>query len=240
MNYKNRRNIIIASIIFLLGILVGGRVMIKKEIIFKGDNYYFVKNVIDGDTIELENGKLVRLIGIDAPEKDGCYYDESTKALENLVLDKQIYLEKDTSEKDKFERLLRYVKIQNTDEDNVFVNRQLILGGYALATPYPPDIRYRKLLYEAENVAKDNNLGLWANCDYVSISDEDNELDINPPSEDCDIKGNISRKGFGKVYFLPNCPNYKSVKIDPRKGDKYFCSEQEAIEDGFHKSENCL
>ncbi|MFH1456948.1 MAG: hypothetical protein ABIF17_02415, partial [Patescibacteria group bacterium] len=80
---------------------------------------------------------------------------------------------------------------------------------------------------------------MWAECDYQVENNLDNEMDTAPPSKDCIIKGNVSRKGYGNVYMLPGCPNYISVKIDPRKGDKYFCIEQEALDSGFRKSTNC-
>ncbi len=44
---------------------------------------------------------------------------------------------------------------------------------------------------------------------------------------------------MARYIFFPGCPNYANVKIDPRKGDKYFCSEAEAKAANFHKADNC-
>jgi len=69
-------------------------------------------NVVDGDTVKLESGETVRLIGIDAPETKGdCYATEATKKLEELTLNKEIELEKDVSQTDRYQRLLRYIRI---------------------------------------------------------------------------------------------------------------------------------
>jgi len=42
-----------------------------------------------------------------------------------------------------------------------------------------------------------------------------------------------------KDYFLPGCPNYKRVKVDPRKGELWFCSEADAKEAGWSMSDGC-
>src|SRR3989344_5948521 len=59
-----------------------------------------VKRVIDGDTLELDNGNKVRLICIDTPEIGQPYFQEAKSYLESLVLNKKILLEKDISETD--------------------------------------------------------------------------------------------------------------------------------------------
>jgi len=103
---------------------------------------YKVIRVIDGDTIELENGEKVRYIGIDTPETVNpntsveCYGQESSNKNKELVEGKLVKLEKDISEIDKYGRLLRYVYV-----NDVFVNDYLVRQGYANASSYPPDQR---------------------------------------------------------------------------------------------------
>jgi len=58
------------------------------------DDYKKVKDVIDGDTIKLENNKIVRLTGINAPETNGECYQESKEELKELVKGKSVRLEK--------------------------------------------------------------------------------------------------------------------------------------------------
>jgi len=95
--------------------------------------------IIDGDTFEIESGERVRLICVDAPEKQEEGYDLSKKFLEDLILNKTINLEKDVSDKDKYDRLLRYVYIYNKGEE-VFVNKLLVQEGHAEVFRYGPDI----------------------------------------------------------------------------------------------------
>jgi len=73
------------------------------------DSKIIVSEVIDGDTFKLSSGETVRLICVDAPEKNTKGYEEAKKFLSDLILNKEVRLEKDVSEKDSYGRLLRYV-----------------------------------------------------------------------------------------------------------------------------------
>lgn len=89
-----------------------------------------VERVIDGDTIVLSDGNTVRYIGIDTPEihpKAECFGTEAKTHNTELVLGKSVSLTKDVSETDTYNRLLRYVYL----EDGTFVNEALVRNGYA-------------------------------------------------------------------------------------------------------------
>ena len=97
----------------------------------------WVARVIDGDTIDvLLNGRRarVRYIGMNTPERDEPCYREATGANYDWVAGKELRLLRDTSETDRYGRLLRYVYA-----DGVFVNRALVEAGYAEAVVYQPD-----------------------------------------------------------------------------------------------------
>lgn len=122
-----------------------------------------VKKVIDGDTIELIDGRKVRYIGIDTPETkhpnqpDGCFGTQASEKNSSLVANKIVTMEKDVSETDKFGRLLRYVYV-----DEVMVNSLLVKEGYALTATYPPDIKYQDKFQADQDQAQENKLGLWS------------------------------------------------------------------------------
>lgn len=93
-----------------------------------------VLHVIDGDTIITTVG-TVRLIGIDAPEKDECGYIEATEKLRELVDNKDVMLIPDSlnETKDKYGRLLRYIEIYGKD-----IGEVLLKEGYSDLYPWFP------------------------------------------------------------------------------------------------------
>lgn len=130
-----------------------------------GENTFVVSEVIDGDTVRLSDGQVVRYIGVDTPEiKEGDCYAEKAK-YQNTVLvgGQEVRLEKDVSETDRYGRLLRYVFLQ-TDKGEIFINDYLVKNGYALIATYPPDVKYKELFLASQKKAKENFLGLWGQC----------------------------------------------------------------------------
>ncbi|MBU4348460.1 thermonuclease family protein [Patescibacteria group bacterium] len=232
-----------ALLAILTAVGYGGYTVIKKtdlEGLKEGrDVLYKVERVIDGDTIELEDGDVVRLVGIDAPEKGECFHKESTKALVDLIEGKKVELREDVTGQDEFGRLLRYVFLPNAGplEDKFFVGGFMVQEGFAKHRSNPLDRLYFDSLLEKEEQAMMAGRGLWGECDYeVSARSQEH---VEPLDEECVIKGNISTEAFGRTYFLPECANYGQVKVDLSRGEQYFCSEAEAIEAGFKKATMC-
>jgi len=126
---------------------------------------YKVARVIDGDTIEIEGGERVRYIGMDTPETVDpkklvqCFGKEASDENKQLVEGKTVRLGKDTTERDRYGRLLRYVYVGDT-----FVNLQLVALGFAHADAFPPDILHQEWFDEAERAARGAGLGLWRAC----------------------------------------------------------------------------
>lgn len=121
-----------------------------------------VTNVIDGDTVEIETGEKIRLLGINAPEENEHYYKEAKDRLVKLVGGKLVKLEAGSEDKDRYGRLLRYIFIGDT-----FVNLQIVKEGYATVYIINPDEKYYLDFKKAEKEAKDNKLGLWVSSSSV-------------------------------------------------------------------------
>lgn len=126
---------------------------------------FLVSLVIDGDTILLESGESVRYLGIDTPETNHprrgseCYGPEATERNRELIEGKLVRLEFDTTDRDAYERLLRYVYVGNT-----FVNAVLVEEGFAYSYYYPPDTKHYDELLELELAAEAAGRGLWSAC----------------------------------------------------------------------------
>lgn len=133
-----------------------------------------VSKVVDGDTIELENGKVVRLIGIDTPETVdprrpvGCFGKEASNEVKKLLTGKEVLLQKDVSETDKYKRLLRYIFLPLDSPAGsgqvLFVNDYLVREGFAKVLTYPPDIKYNEQFRQAEKESRESKRGLWGSC----------------------------------------------------------------------------
>ena len=213
------------------------------------DGTVLVTRAIDGDTIELENGQRVRYIGIDTPETVDprkpvqCFGVEASNRNKQLVENKRVRLEKDISETDKYGRLLRYIYVGDT-----FVNLVLVQDGFAYSSTYPPDVKYQNQFIDAQKGASEQKKGLWGSCPTTT---ETPALAPAPtptpastpapsptPTTSCIIKGNISSSGE-KIYHVEGCGSYSQTKIDEARGEKWFCTETEAVAAGWRKALNC-
>lgn len=133
----------------------------------------FVTKVVDGDTINVRinnDDRTVRFIGIDTPEtKDprrpvGCFGKEASSETKNLLEDQAVILQKDVTDRDKYDRLLRYVYLPLSDGRLLFVNDYLVREGFAKVYTYPPDVKFNEQFLEAQKQARANNKGLWGGC----------------------------------------------------------------------------
>ncbi|MFH0773269.1 MAG: thermonuclease family protein, partial [bacterium] len=124
-----------------------------------------VLRVVDGDTIELTDGRKVRYIGVDTPELHHptkgvqCFGKEAMEKNKELVEGKEIKMVKDVSETDRYKRLLRYIWV-----GDIFVNEYLAKEGYALQATFPPDVAHVELFRKAVEEARIKNKGLWNSC----------------------------------------------------------------------------
>lgn len=127
----------------------------------KGEEYVVTK-VIDGDTIELEDGRIIRYIGVDAPElrtKEGTtefFARQAYNFNKKLVYLKKVRLEFDEERYDQHGRVLAYVFVKN-----IFVNAELIKNGYARVLLKPPNLKYRELFLSLQEKAMKEHKGLW-------------------------------------------------------------------------------
>jgi micrococcal nuclease len=202
---------------------------------------YEVARVIDGDTLDvLMNGKVerLRLIGIDTPETVDprkpveCFGREASDMTKAILTGQKVALESDPSqgERDKYGRLLRYVML----EDGTNFNLLMIREGYAHEYTYGGAYKYQNTFKQAQKEAEARSAGLWgAVCE--------NETDAgqpNSPAGSCNIKGNIN-PSKEKIYHIPGCGSYEKTVINESAGEKWFCSEQDAVKAGWRKALNC-
>ena len=188
--------------------------------------------VIDGDTIEVAIGgqkDKVRYIGINTPESGEPCFDEATDFNTDLLSKGMLTLALDKSERDRYDRLLRYVYAGDT-----FVNAELVAQGYALAADYPPDSEHANEFAALEQQARIAKRGCLFSGEGVTAVSRSSYVCAG--GEAC-IKGNISSNGH--IYHYPGCASYEATDIDESKEERWFSSGAEAEAAGWREAGNC-
>jgi micrococcal nuclease len=135
-------------------------------------NYYRVERVIDGDTLRLDDGRQVRLLGIDTPESKHSevpvqiFSKEAADFSRQMVEGFEVRLEYDVDPRDKYNRTLAYVYLK----DGRMLNEELLKRGYAYVLRRFP-FRKEKEFLEIQAQAREEQRGLWSyNLSYARLA----------------------------------------------------------------------
>ena len=139
-----------------------------------GGEEFRVAEVIDGDTIAVDDGKgtIVRYLGIDTPETarqdspGDPYSAEATEFNRKLVGGKRVRLEFDSEKYDVYGRLLAYVFA-----DDVSVSEELLRQGLATPLFIDPNRKYREQFTSAAEEARKEKRGIWGDLDSIEVPD---------------------------------------------------------------------
>ena len=181
---------------------------------------YYVERVIDGDTFVTKEKQIIRVASTEAPEMGLCGSQEAKKALERLIIGKPVYLK--VLYTDPYRR---FVSMVYTPDG--LVNETMLRKGYSYLHRKTSEEDEKKL-NEATNEARGKKRGIFGKtCTQ----------DVNEKNPSCGIKGNI---GTGKYYFTPSCGKYyDQTRVQLYLGDQWFCTEKQALSEGFRKSSQC-
>ena len=187
-------------------------------------------SVVDGDTIDI-GGQRIRLEGIDAPEvahvcqradgRDWPCGRVALKALKVLIGNNEVVCDSDG--KDKYGRVLAICFADGRD-----LNASMVTAGLAWAF-----VRYSQTYAGEEAKARQALVGVWegiAQAPWDFRQSGWKAAETTAP-KGCAIKGNVSSKGH--IYHMPWSPWYDRVTIEARRGEHWFCSENEAKAAGW-------
>lgn len=186
--------------------------------------------VIDGDTLEIA-GERVRLEGIDAPESDqtcgGGWFGSwkcgraATAQLRWLVGGRRVDCE--SGGRDKYGRVLAWCSADGRD-----INAEMVRTGHAWAF-----VKYSTRYETIEAEARKAKTGIWQGEAEPPWKFRERRWEVAETAapKGCAIKGNITANGH--IYHMPWSPWYAKVKVEPGKGERWFCSEDEAAKAGF-------
>jgi endonuclease YncB( thermonuclease family) len=189
-------------------------------------------SVVDGDTIRV-GGETVRLFGIDAPEVDqACRRPEGEVwRCGDWVRDEvRRHFEGrsatcDRRDTDRYGRTVATCSVGGHD-----MGATLVANGYARAY-----LRYSDRYLETEKAAVVAGRGIFGSD---MMAPEAFRVQARPAPQtapgDCVIKGNISNSG--RIYHVPGQENYADTRIDPSRGERWFCSEAEARAAGWRRA----
>jgi endonuclease YncB( thermonuclease family) len=193
-----------------------------------------VIRVADGDTVTLlteDKAQIsIRLAKIDAPESGQPYGNRSKQALSNLAFGKQVQVQVQT--KDRYGRTVGRPYVSNLD-----VCEEMVRIGAAWVYR---DFVIDQSLFDIENQARDAKRGIWSLSEAQQVEPWNwrRGLESGGDTPDgCVIKGNISRKGV-KIYHAPGMSSYGATRIGESKGERWFCSADEAVAAGWRPPRN--
>lgn len=115
---------------------------------------YRVASVTDGDTLRLTTGEAVRLVGMDAPEPGRCGSERATRLLTELVLGKRVSLPAPVDDRDRYDRLLRYVDVATVDAGLELIKSGLAVARYDSRDGYDRHPREKRYV-RADRASKD-------------------------------------------------------------------------------------
>jgi len=125
-----------------------------------------VKHIYDGDTVKLDNGERVRLLGFNTPEmnyKRGspeALAKEAKQALADILYqnNNRINLRLGNIKRDRYKRLLAHAYIDNGDN----IGAMLLQKGFATSLVIPPNNFAIDCYLQQESQARQQRLGIWA------------------------------------------------------------------------------
>ena len=186
--------------------------------------------VLDGDTIEI-SGQRIRLEGIDAPEGSqtcaraggGTWRcgQEASNALQKLIGRQSVRCEGRGS--DSYGRVLGICFVGATD-----INAEMVRRGFAWAF-----VKYSRTYVTEEPDARTRGAGIWQAPTMTAWEYRAGRWAVADRAVpgDCPIKGNITSSG--RIYHMPWSPWYERVRVDTAKGERWFCTEREALAAGW-------
>lgn len=185
--------------------------------------------VVDGDGLRLQ-GVVIRLHGIDAPEHDqtcqnaeGAIWrcgETATDRLAQMIADTMVTCRE--LDRDRYDR-----SVARCEAGGVDLAEAMVAEGLSWAY-----LRYSDTYAPAETMARQQGIGIWSGVNQPAWEYRATRRAGISETSACRIKGNISQSG-DRIYHLPDSRSYAATRISEARGERWFCSEEEARTAGW-------
>lgn len=186
-----------------------------------------VRSITDGDTLRLQDGRKLRLIGINTPElaHEGrpaeAYATEARDTLEQLFANsKTVRLLYGIEEKDRYGRLLAHAFL----EDGSNVQTQLLKQGMALSITFPPNTRLADCYSRQEKIARCEKAGIWRGKTVITTGDLNSDF-----KGFALVKGRIRSININNKGIWLNMDNRLTIGIRPDNRELFDLDELGAM-----------
>ncbi|MEM8615895.1 MAG: thermonuclease family protein [Pseudomonadota bacterium] len=133
-----------------------------------------VVRILDGDSLVLDTGQTVRLVGIEAPSigrrgaANAPYAEDARRALEDLAMGRRVRLYYPGLTRDRYDRALAHVHTEDQAGPPLWLNAELLKQGAVRARFYPDTDAGSQRLLDEESEARRANRGLWRLSAYAA------------------------------------------------------------------------
>lgn len=174
-----------------------------------------VQHVVDGDSIRLQDGSRVRLIGLDTPEilwrerRAEAYAHEARQALIDLLdtLDQRVLLVGDEEAQDRHQRSLAHV----FDRDGRPIAAILLTRGLARSLIIPPNTAFLDCYLDAEAQAREHGRGVWSRPEMQVFQSLELPRDTRGFRR---VEGRVTRIGQARHSVWINLEGNVALRID--------------------------
>jgi micrococcal nuclease len=183
-----------------------------------------VGEVIDGETLKLSDGRIVRLIGAKAPapplgwrgDDPWPLVEESKRALDRLASGKQVELKFGGRRSDRYDHVLAQVFVLGNDKP-IWLQEELVSEGLARVYSFPDNRACIAELLAREREVRAKHLGVWGSSAY-RIESADNVERLGRLTQSFQLEGKVAKVGErgGRIYlnFADNWRSDFTISIE--------------------------
>jgi endonuclease YncB( thermonuclease family) len=198
-----------------------------------------VLRILDGTTLELESGHLIRYLGLRTPlatQPVQCFGPEALRAQEQIIGQTLRFEVDPLINRSRDGAWLRYVYLPDGEEE-FLINEKILAGGFGFPV-VSEDMKHGAAMLAAAKFASATRKGLWGKCEILEETRGEETMFATPPLTDCVLKGLLAADKQ-KIYRTPSCPAYGETLVLESQGGRWFCAEDTAQAEGFALAPDC-